>query len=263
MEQSQLSPHDETILFQLVEIERSLPREEQSRRFEIKILRRPSEAPEALIRSAATSKEFIMRTDAACFGELAKAGYVDGGRGGRVRSSGFEGTTTVDSLHTVQVTESAFRYYDEKHDFPTSLADERRQLVDSTISTAYPQVVAHLKKAYDTIWIEQPEGNWSSVALDCQSALRSFSDGVYKPEYASGLSEATPSSADFEKKLEQVIRANTRDEELRGLLVKLNAYANARRHDSGTTREEAKRCVLLTYLLLAEVWDVLASSEAA
>ena len=127
MAQAQLSPHDETILFQLVEIERNLPREEQSRRFKVKVYGGRGKAPEALIRPAATSKEFIMRTDAACFGELAKAGDVDGGRGGRVRSSGFEGATMVDSLHTVQLTESAFRYYDEQHDFPTSLADERRR----------------------------------------------------------------------------------------------------------------------------------------
>lgn len=259
MEREQLSPHDETILFQMVEMDRSLPREEQSRRFNVKIFKRHDQSRYALIRAATASTEITLTTDSECFRELSEAGYITGGG---VRVSYQERDMWVHDLHTVQLTGPAFRYYDEKHDFPTSLADEWREFVDSSISTVYPEVVAHLKKAYDAIWIEQPEGNWSSVALDCQAALRSFADTVYKPEYASKLNEDAPSSADFEKRLEQAIRANTGDEELRGLLVKFNAYANARRHDIGTTREEAKRCVLFTYLVLAEILDALASSQA-
>lgn len=254
MEQRGLSPHDETILFKLVEIERSLPREEQSRRFEVEILKTRGGAPEAAIRPATTSGIVQWRTDANCFRELAAAGYIGGGG---IRSSSLTGQ----SLATVNLLESAFRYYDEKHDFPTSLADEQREFVDSTISTVYPEVVAHLKKAYDAIWVDQPEGNWSSVAHDCQGALTSFAGAVYNPEYASRLGEQIPSSSDFEKKLEQTIRANTEGEELRGLLVELNTYANARRHDAGTTRGEAKRCVLLTYLLAAELCELLGLSS--
>ncbi len=260
MEQSQLSPHDETILFQLVEIERNLPREEQSRRFKVKVYGGRGKAPEALIQPAASSKESRLTTDAECFGELAKLGYVEGGM---VRSSGFEGATTVYSLDTVHLMESAFRYYDEKHDFPTGLAYERREFVDSRISTVYPDVVAYLKKAYDEVWIDQPEDNWSGVALSCQAALRSFANAVYKPEYASMLNEDVPSSAHFEKKLEQAIRAGESGKELRDLLDKLNRYATARRHDPGTTRKEAKRCVLLTYLLVAEICEVLGLAESA
>jgi hypothetical protein len=263
MGQAQLSPHDETILFKLVEFERSLPREEQSRRFDVKIKIHEwpgkGKAPEAFVRAATTSREIVLNTDLECFRELAAAGYTTGGY---LVGAYREGLTTVDSLSVVQLTESALRYYDEKHDFPTRLADERREFVDSRISTVYPEVVAYLKKAYDAIRGEQPEDNWSSVAHDCQGALRSFADAVYKQDYAKKISESFPSSADFEKKLEQTIRANTDKKELRDLLDKLNRYVNARRHDAGTTREEAKRCVLLTYLLLAEIYDLLSLSGA-
>ena len=256
MGRPELSPHDETILFHLVEIERSLPREEQSRRFQVKIFNKPGEAPEALIRPATTSREFKLKTDENCFGELAAAGYISGGS---PSSSSLTGNVVVRFLRIVQLLESAFIYYDEKHDFPMSLADERREFVDSSISTVYPEVVAHLKKAYDSIWVDQPEGNWSSVAHDCQDALKTFANYLYKAEYASNLNESQPGNADFEEKLAITIRASASGQEhekLRKLLVTLNDYMNARRHDIGTTREEAKRCVLYTYLIMSEIYEL-------
>ena len=263
MEWHELSPHDETILFQLVEIERSLPREEQSRRFNVRILHEPGKAPEALIQPAATVRKYRLKTDAQCFGELEKAGYIRGSFAGYPIADATVFLSIMSGVPEVfQLLEPAFTYHDEKHDFPTSLADERREFVDSRISTVYPEAIAHLKKGYDAIWIEQPEGNWSSVAHDCETALRSFAAAIYKQEYASKLGEQVPSSADFEQRLQQTIRATCPGEELRGLLVKLIDYVTARRHDMGTTREEAKRCVLLTYLLVGEIWDVLASSQA-
>lgn len=261
MGQQELSPHDETILFHLVEIEKSLPREEQSRRFQVEVVSKPGEAPAAIIQPATTSKVYKLKTDAQCFAELGAAGYISGGMH---VSSHLEGAITVKNLTVVQLLESAFGYYDEKHDFPTSLADEHREFVDSRISTVYPEVVAYLKKAYDAIWVDQPEGNWSSVAHDCQDALKTFANNLYKSEYASALNEEEPSYADFEQKLSIIIRANasgSRQEELRKLLVSLNNYIHARRHDMGTTREEAKRCVLHTYLLMSEIYELIRGKE--
>jgi len=257
MERQKLSPHDETMLFKLVEIDRSLPREEQAGRFQVRILNRPNEAPEALVQHATTSKQFTLKTDAKCFGELAAAGYISGGR---VISSHLKAVGTELHLDIVQLLKSAFGYYDEKHDFPTSLADERREFVDSRISTDYPEVAAYLKKAYDAIWADQPEGNWSSVAHICQDALETFANKLYKSEYASKLSEEEPSEADFEEKLDIIIRANASGselEKLRKLLTSLNKYMHARRHDIGTTREEAKRCVLYTYLVMSEIYELI------
>jgi len=160
--------------------------------------------------------------------------------------------------------ESAFQFYDEKHDFPTSLTEEQREFVNSTISTVYPEVVAYLKKAYDAIWVDQPEGNWSSVAHDCQDALETFANSIYKAEYASSLNEEEPSYADFEQKLAITIRAKAsghEHEKLRKFFVSLNNYMHARRHDMGTTREEAKRCVLYTYLVVSEIYELIQGKE--
>ncbi len=254
MGRPELSPHDETILFQLAEIERSLPREEQSRRFEVRIELLPAHRSQVLVEPSPTSKRSRLETDEYCFTKLASAGYISGGS--RMTTQRL-GNIAVLYLNIVELLGSAFSYYDEKHDFPTRLADERRGIVGSRINTVYPEGGGFLKKAYDAIWVDQPEDNWSSVAHDCRGALNSFADSVYKPDYASKLGDEVPSSSDFMRKLEQTIRANTDDEELRGLLVKLNRYANARRHDTGTTRGEAKRCVLLTYLLVAEICELL------
>jgi len=198
MGQQELSPHEETILFQLVEIERSLPGEEQSRRFKVTISRRPSQAPEPSVQPATASRVFKLNTDANCFLELAAAGYMDGGR---IRASYLKGIVSVHDLRTVQLLEFAFDYYHEKHGFPTNLADERREFIGATISTVYPEVVAHLKKPYDWIWVDQPEGNWASVAHDCQEAPKSFAGAVSQADYASKLGEQSPSSSDVDKKL--------------------------------------------------------------
>jgi len=254
----ELSPHDETVLFRLVEYEVSLPRDEQSRRFSgATISQSLGEAPEALIRGAVSSKQLIMKADDVTFQALRESGYISGGE--VLINNEFSGWIDVSPF---RLCEPAFRYYNEKHDFPTSLSDERREFVDSEVSTVYPEVVAHLKRAYDAVWIEQPEDNWSGVAHSCQNALKAFAQQVYKSEYASRLGAETPSSTDFEEMLEQTIRANSSGDELKNLLVKFNRYANARRHDIGTTREEAKRCVLLTYLLIAEIYELLRLSEA-
>ncbi|GAF96845.1 unnamed protein product, partial [marine sediment metagenome] len=146
------------------------------------------------------------------------------------------------------------------------LADERREFVDSRISTDCPEIVAYLTKAYDAIWADQPEGNWSSVAHVCQDALKAFADKLYKSEYASKLSEEEPSRTNFEDKLDIIIRANasgSRLEQLRKFLTTLNKYMHARRHDSGTTREEAKRCVLYTYLVMSEIYELIQSAEGS
>jgi len=87
-----LTPHDETILFQLVEIERGLPREEQSWRFQVEVLSKRGEAPAAMIQPAATSKVYRLKTDIECFRELGAAGYISGGRH---VSSHLEGAITV------------------------------------------------------------------------------------------------------------------------------------------------------------------------
>ena len=257
----ELSPHDETILFKLVELEKSLPHEDQSRRFNVEVVSSRTEAPAAMIKPATSSKVERLKTDADCFRELREAGYVSGGLS---KSSHLEGNITVRNLSVVELLESAFVYYDEKHDFPTSLANERREFIDSRISTVYPEVVAYLKKAYDAIWVDQPEGNWSSVAHDCQDALETFANKLYKSEYASKLSEKEPGEADFEEKIDIIIRANAsgdKKEKLRKLLTSLNAYMHARRHDMGTTREEAKRCVLYTYLVMTEIYELIRSMD--
>ena len=264
MERHELSPHDETILFQLVEIERNLPREEQSRRFQVKIASVPGEAPKALIKPATSSSTFLLKTDGQCFGALEAMGYINGGRHTSFSPRGTRGSITIESLSTVHLLESAFGYYDDKHDFPTSLADERREFVDNRISTHYPEVVAYLKKAYDAIWVDQPENNWSSVAHDCQDALKTFANSIYKTEYSAKLNEEEPSSADFEEKIDIIIRANAfgpSQEEFRKLLASLNKYMNARRHDSGTTRDEAKRCVLYTYLIVSEIHTLIKGTD--
>ncbi|MCH8090378.1 MAG: hypothetical protein IH955_10240 [Chloroflexi bacterium] len=118
-------------------------------------------------------------------------------------------------------------------------------------------MVSHLKQAYEEIWVDQPEDNWSAVAHRCDDALEAFADIIWKEEYADRLKENPPPRNKYVDRLDQVIRANGDSKELRDLLAKLQKYVAARRHDPRTTHEEAKRVVLYTYLLIAEIYELL------
>ena len=118
-------------------------------------------------------------------------------------------------------------------------------------------MVSHLKQAYEEIWLDQPEDNWSAVAHRCDDALEAFAEMVWQPKYADELNEKQPPRDKYVRRLQQVIRRNADDEELRGLLVKLQDYIAARRHDAQTTQAEAKRLVLMTYLVIGDVYELL------
>ena len=90
-----------------------------------------------------------------------------------------------------------------------------------------------------------------------------FADKVWRPEYADVLNEDQPSRGKYVKRLNQAIRKNADDEKLRGLLVKLQEYVAARRHDFGTTRKEAKRLVLFTYIVISELYEALSLTDGS
>jgi len=231
-EPEQLSPHAETILFWLVEREKSLQKFEQSRRFNV--VQKTYDLDTFLIFRPAMRPEPSLTVfgDTGTLSELRKLGFIEGGEPKQYN--------TVDpDLVPIKLTRQAFQYYDQKHGFPEILAEEKLEVVNTKISTEMPEVVTQLKKAYDEIWVDQPEDNWSPVAHICDDALETFAEKVWKPEYADALNEKRPPKNKYVKRLQQTIRKNSEDEELRGLLVKLNDYLDARRHSQQTTRDQA------------------------
>lgn len=165
----------------------------------------------------------------------------------------------------IMLTPAGFSYYDKAHALPEGLAQEKRNLVDTKVSQAFPVAVGHLKNAHDALWVDQSGGDWSGVAHDCWEALKFFAEGVYKPEYAREFNEAQPDPQHYnyaKDALDLTMRAHTPEEKgLRALLVKANAYLHARRHDKGTTQQEAKRLVLFSYLLISEIYELLNPSD--
>ena len=257
-----LSPHDEHILFKLIEFDNSLSKEEQSHRFKVTTFTHSEKAPRAEIRGANSSSMIELNGTSDTFDALKAAGYVEysGPSGAGLGGGGW----IRGSLPTITLTTPAFAYYNQKHDFPTALAEARREFVDSVVSTEYPEVVSRLKKAFDDVWVQQPNEDWTGVAHECQSALRAFADKIYEPEMAEKTGGEQPRHDQYEKKILLAIKSVTGgDSKIGDLLKAVHAYEESLRHDRGkagqspTTQREAKRIVLYTYLIIGDVYELL------
>ena len=169
-----------------------------------------------------------------------------------------------DPAYFIEPTLKALSLYDKVQGMPESLMQERRSLVDTRVKEHFSEVVSRLEKAYLDIWIEQPNEDWTGVAHECQSALSAFADKIYEPEMAGKTGDEQLRHEQYEKKMLLAIKSVAGgDSKIGDLLKTVHAYEESLRHDRGktgqspTTQREAKRIVLYTYLIIADVYELL------
>lgn len=252
-----LPPQQDLLISSLVEFERSLPIAKMELGFTIRYFydKWPPTLRYIIPNAAASGKDVYETTEYALH-DLQINSYI--------YIQGTVMATTGSHAHwdgQGRLLPKASEYYDAVNELPEGLAQEKRNLVDTKVSQAYPEAVGHLKNAHDALWVKQPGDNWSVVGHNCWDALDAFAKAIYRPEYAPREREQ-PTDDQFKNKLTFTVSANTNEEELQQLLIALTnktvdyAY-RARRHDKQTTQAEAKRCVLYTYLLISEIYELL------
>ena len=124
----------------------------------------------------------------------------------------------------------------------------------------------HLRKAEDTLSSGTSEADWSTVGHYCRLAMQDFAQEVYIKHYPKAAEE--PLALEMTKeKIKRVLTKPNHSESMTNVVNALIAYwdtvtkwvqrAEHRSQKEGgrITEEDARHCLLYTYLAIAEVSD--------
>lgn len=146
-----------------------------------------------------------------------------------------------------------------------------RSLVDSELAQVAPEAASKLVEVYAELADGQTELRWKQVAFACRDILQDFTEAILLPEHIPQGQEC-PARDKTKKKLHLVLRAKAQEatlsETLRdfieaqadyllGYFDKFNTLLQRNVHAAQITKADADRCVIYTYLLIAEVLSLL------
>lgn len=154
----------------------------------------------------------------------------------------------------------------EYGDIPSSIFEEIRQRVDKQLIDLSKDAIEKLELAYEKLTSGGSDQNWSLVALECRGILRDVADAVFPPQdkphkaldgqtYQVGPNEPINRLLAFVDKnsTDDVRRfAIAETQYLGSLLDQLSVSINKAVHHK-VERQDAKRCVIYTYLLLGDI----------
>lgn len=152
------------------------------------------------------------------------------------------------------------------------LVADTREFVDSNLERLSPKAAQKLAETYDDLVKGETELKWSQVAYACRDILQDFTDAICDPQFL-GVEIQVPPTPKIKNKVRAALEARipTVGRTERRLLEalaqyindyfdKLNAFIQKHVHPSKQEQvraEAAKRCVIYTYLLIADVLSLL------
>jgi len=152
------------------------------------------------------------------------------------------------------------------------LVAETREFVDSKLQRLCPTAAQKLAQTYADVLEGDTELRLSQVAYACRQILEDFTDAICAPEFLSVQIELPPKSRTRNKiraaLAELIPKVGKADRELLEALAgyiddyfdKLNLYIQKQVHPARQAQvesESAKRCLIYTYLLIADVLSLL------
>jgi len=158
---------------------------------------------------------------------------------------------------------------------PEALLEEKRRFAESTVERLYPTAFAHLRKAMKVLCEGTDETDWSTVGHDCRLAMQDFAQAVYERFYPAAKQEPLSLEKSVEKIRRVLARQPKTSQTLASMVEALLTYwgtvtdyvqrAEHRSQKEGgqITEEDAKRCILYSYLVLAEITNILHPEEAS
>jgi hypothetical protein len=151
------------------------------------------------------------------------------------------------------------------------LFSNTRSLVDSELTQVAPHAAAKLVEVYADLTDAQTSLKWKQIAFACRDILQDFTEAILLPENIPN-GEERPRRDKTKNKLYLVLNAKAEgaalSESLRDfikaqtdyLLVyfdKFNTLLQRNVHAEQISKADADRCVIYTYLLIAEVLSIL------
>jgi hypothetical protein len=152
--------------------------------------------------------------------------------------------------------------------------DETKEFVDARLEDICPDAIEKLNFCYkDMLFDSHPHGN-ARIAFDCREILMDFTDAVFDEEFLEN-NESKPKRNQTKNKLNYTLRAikiesettrkmlETQIEYLPKYFGSLNDFIQKNTHPDGfvVTKEDANRCVIYTYLVIADVLKLLDKSD--
>jgi hypothetical protein len=152
------------------------------------------------------------------------------------------------------------------------LVAETREYVDGRLEQLSPKAAQKLAQTYADLVSGETELKWSQVAYACRDILQDFTDAICDPQFL-GVQVQVPPKSRTRNKIQAAldaripkVGATERDlleaiaEYIDRYFDKLNNYIQKHVHPSRQDQvgaEAAKRCVIYTYLLIADLLSLL------
>jgi len=152
--------------------------------------------------------------------------------------------------------------------------DETKDFVDIKLGKICPDALEKLSFCYkDLLSDSQPHRN-VRIAFGCREILKDFTDAIFKEEYLRN-EESKPSRNQTKNKLRYTLRAiktesettrkmlETQIEYLSNYFDNLDSFIQKNTHPDRfeVTEEDAKRCLIYTYLVIADILKLLDKSD--
>jgi len=152
--------------------------------------------------------------------------------------------------------------------------DETKDFVDVKLGEICPDALEKLNFCYNDLLSDLHSHRNARIAFDCREILKDFTDAIFKEEYLQN-EESTPKRNQTKNKLHYTLRAikiesettrkmlETQIEYLSNYFDNLDSFIQKNTHPDrfGVTKEDANRCVIYTYLVIADVLKLLDKSE--
>ena len=152
--------------------------------------------------------------------------------------------------------------------------DETKKFVDVKLEEICPDALEKLKFCYNDLLLDSHPHRNARIAYDCREILKDFTDAIFKEEYLRN-EVSKPSRNQTKNKLRYTLRAITIESEttrkmletqieyLSNYFDNLDSFIQKNMHPDRfeVTEEDAKRCVIYTYLVIADVLKVLEKSD--
>ena len=152
--------------------------------------------------------------------------------------------------------------------------DETKDFVDVKLEEICPDALEKIKFCYKDLLSDSHPHRNARIAYDSREILKDFTDAIFKDEYLQN-NELKPSRNQTKNKLRYTLRAikvesettrkmlETQIEYLSNYFDNLDSFIQKNMHPDRfeVTKEDAKRCVIYTYLVIADVLTLLDKSD--
>lgn len=149
-----------------------------------------------------------------------------------------------------------------------TIFNETEKFVNAELIHVCPEAATKLIETYDNLMRDESTLRAKQIALACRDILQDFTDAIYKDKYLKD-GEESPTREQTKNKVRYALReAAEQSSTTQKLIVELSEYLNnyfgvlndyiqRNIHIQEVTKEAANRCVIYTYLFIADILRLL------